>query len=147
LKRRRGPILARNETLPSLVRRTRSKRRDAEELFAIAFDQAGIGAGIIGLAGIPIRVNAAVCNLLGRPADELVGRNWDEFHHPEEMPIGEAMRSRGVPGSDTYTDERRFVRPDGSIVWGAFDSALVRDKAGAPSTTWRNCWTYPNANG
>ena len=42
------------------------------------------------------------------------------------------MRARGVPGSDTYTDERRFVRPDGTVVWGAFYSALVRDKAGAP---------------
>ena len=51
-----------------------SKRRDAEELFAIAFDQAGIVAGIIDLAGIPIRVNAAVCDLLGRPSHELVGR-------------------------------------------------------------------------
>jgi diguanylate cyclase (GGDEF)-like protein/PAS domain S-box-containing protein len=132
VSRRPRPIAARRDTLPSLVRRTRSKRRDAEELFAIAFDQAGIGAGIIDLAGIPIRVNAAVCNLLGRPAHELVGGNWDEFHHPDEMPIGQAMRARGIPGSDTYTDERRFVRPDGTTVWGAFYSALVRDKAGAP---------------
>jgi PAS domain S-box-containing protein len=90
-----------------------SKRRDAEELFAIAFDQAGIGAGIIDLAGIPIRVNAAVCALLGRPSHELVGRDWGEFHHPDEMPIGQAMQTRGVPGSDTYTDERRLCDPTG----------------------------------
>ncbi len=106
-------------------------RRDAEARFEVSFEQAGIGAGIVGLDGIPTRVNAAVCALLGRPEHELLGRSWDSFHHPDDLPVGQAMEARGSQ-SDTYTDERRFIRPDGSAVWTAFSSSLVRDSAGEP---------------
>jgi PAS domain S-box-containing protein len=107
-------------------------RREAEARFEIAFEQAGIGAGIVDLDGIPQRVNAAVCTLLGRPANLLIGRTWDDYHHPDEIPMRKALLARGTPGSDTYTDERRFVRPDGSVVWAAFYDVLVRDEAGNP---------------
>jgi diguanylate cyclase (GGDEF)-like protein/PAS domain S-box-containing protein len=83
------------------------------------------------LQGIPLRVNAAVCELLGRPEEALIGRNWDEYHHPDEVPIGQAMQARGLD-SDTYSDERRFLRPDGSIVWAIYSGVLVRDDAGVP---------------
>ena len=35
-------------------------------------------------------------------------------------------------GHDTYDDERRYVRPDGSIVWALLHLTLVRDEAGEP---------------
>ena len=78
------------------------------------------------------RVNAAVATLLGRSTDMLTGRNWNDYHHPDEVPIGGAMLARGIPGSDSYYDERRFVRPDGSVVWGAFFDVLVRSPSGVP---------------
>ncbi|MFZ0667963.1 MAG: EAL domain-containing protein [Acidimicrobiales bacterium] len=125
-------LLLEGVVVTEFTQRARRHRRSEEARFAIAFDQAGIGAGIIDLEGIPVRVNAAVCALLGRPSDQLVGRNWNEIHHPDEMPLGLAMQTRGLPGSDTYSDERRFIRPDGSTVWGAFHGVLVRDRSGAP---------------
>ena len=105
-------------------------RREAEARFEVAFEQAGIGAAIVGLDGIPLRVNAAVCTLLGRPENLLIGRTWDDYHHPDETSIGKARLARGAP--DTYTDERRFVRPDGSVVWAVLYDVLVRDQAGNP---------------
>ncbi len=115
-----------------LVAQSQRRRRELEARFEIAFEQAGIGAAIVDLKGVPIRVNAAVATLLGRSTDMLTGRNWNEFHHPDEMPIGAAMLARGIPGSDSYYDERRFVRPDGSVVWGAFFDVLVRSPSGVP---------------
>ena len=107
-------------------------QREAETRFEIAFEQAAVGASIVDLAGIPRRVNAAACALLGRPEEQLVGRNWDGIHHPDELPIGAAIEVRGTPGSGTYTDERRFLRPDGSVVWAVFSDVLVRDEDGEP---------------
>jgi diguanylate cyclase (GGDEF)-like protein/PAS domain S-box-containing protein len=106
--------------------------RAAETRFEIGFEQAAIGAVIADLEGMPLRVNPAVCTLLGRPPAELLGRIWTTFTHPDEVPLGLAMRTRVAAGHDTYEDERRYVRPDGSVVWAMSNVTLVRDEAGSP---------------
>ena len=108
------------------------ERRTAESRFEVAFEQAGIGTGILGLDGIPTRVNAAGCVILGRPMHELVGRSWVEFNHPDELQLGEAMSPRLAEGHDSYSAERRFLRPDGSVVWTNLHMTLVRQDSGAP---------------
>jgi PAS domain S-box-containing protein len=105
-------------------------RRQAEARFEAGFEQAGIGAGILDLNGIPIRVNAAGCTIMGRPEAELINRSWESYHHPDELPVGQAMEARGLAGSDSYSDERRFLRPDGSVVWTSMHLTTVRDEAG-----------------
>src|SRR6185295_17180204 len=40
--------------------------------------------------------------------------------------------SRIAGGHDTYSDERRYVRPDASIVWALTHVTLVRDESGEP---------------
>jgi diguanylate cyclase (GGDEF)-like protein/PAS domain S-box-containing protein len=107
-------------------------RRHAEARFEAGFEQAGIGAGILDLHGVPIRVNAAGCAILGRPEHELINCSWDAYHHPDELPVGRAMQARGVTGADKYHDERRFLRPDGSIVWTSLHLTAVHDEAGKP---------------
>lgn len=103
-------------------------RREVETLFETSFAQAGIGGMIVGLDGVPIRVNAAVCGLLGRPQEELLGREWIEYTHPDDVHLRPALAA----ADDTYADERRFVRPDASIVWASVHVTLVRDIVGKP---------------
>jgi diguanylate cyclase (GGDEF)-like protein/PAS domain S-box-containing protein len=107
-------------------------RRAAETRFEIGFEQAGIGAGILDLDGMPVRLNAAACALLGRPEQALIGRPWTEFAHPDDAALGDAVLARIAAGHDSYADERRYVRPDGSIVWASAYIALVRDESGDP---------------
>jgi diguanylate cyclase (GGDEF)-like protein/PAS domain S-box-containing protein len=107
-------------------------RHDAEARFETVFEQAGIGGVIVGLDGIPTRVNPAVCALLGRPAEQLVGQPWNEYNHPDEAPLVDAVLARMAAGEVTYADERRYVRPDGSEVWASTHVTLVRDGAGEP---------------
>jgi PAS domain S-box-containing protein len=94
-------------------------RRSAENRFEIGFEQAAIGAAISDLDGLPSRVNPAICQFLGRTKDELIGRRWTEFSHPDEMPLGEAVQARVAGGHDSYEDERRYLRPDGTVVWAS----------------------------
>ena len=105
-------------------------RQAAETRFEIGFEQAGIGTGILDLNGIPVRVNAAVCSLLGRPAELLVGRSWQQYQHPDDAPIEPAVLKHVAAGHDDYVEERRYLRPDGSVMWATLHLTLVRDGDG-----------------
>ena len=108
------------------------ERQAAETRFEIGFEQSAIGSVITDLAGIPIRVNPALCRLLGRPASELLGRRSDANSPPDEVPLSDVMRARLAAGHDTFEGERRYLRPDGSMVWVACHLTLVRDETGEP---------------
>jgi diguanylate cyclase (GGDEF)-like protein/PAS domain S-box-containing protein len=107
-------------------------RQAAETRFEIGFEQAAIGAAIADLDGIPIRANPALCSLFGRPEHLLVGRQWGEYTHPGEVPLWKATQSRVAAGHDTFEDERRYVRPDGTVVWASCHVTLVRDESRQP---------------
>jgi diguanylate cyclase (GGDEF)-like protein/PAS domain S-box-containing protein len=105
-------------------------RRDAESQFEIGFEQSTIGAVIADLDGLPTRVNDAACVILGRPAEQLLGRLWNEFSPPSELPLSEAIFANVAAGHDTYEDERRYVHPDGTVVWTVAHVTLVRNEVG-----------------
>jgi diguanylate cyclase (GGDEF)-like protein/PAS domain S-box-containing protein len=107
-------------------------KRAAELRFEIGFEQSAIGTAIAGLDGIPIRVNPAACLFFERPETELVGLRWTGYTHPDEIPLGQAVLSRLADGHDTYQDERRYVRPDGSVVWALTHVTVVRDEHDDP---------------
>jgi diguanylate cyclase (GGDEF)-like protein/PAS domain S-box-containing protein len=108
-------------------------RRAAATVFEVGFEQAGIGAVILDLNGMPQRVNSATCRLLGRPAQLLVGRSWSDYNHPDEQSPGPAIEARIAAGHDTYADERRYVQPDGTVVWASSYVKLVLNEDGQPA--------------
>jgi diguanylate cyclase (GGDEF)-like protein/PAS domain S-box-containing protein len=107
-------------------------RKTAEIRFEIGFEHSAIGTMIADAAGSPTRVNAAICALLDRPAELLIGRHMGEYTHPDDVPLAVAVRAKVAAGHDTYQDERRYLRPDGSVVWASSHVTLVRDDTGAP---------------
>ena len=106
--------------------------QSAESRFRKVFDQAGIGAVIIGLDGLPTLVNEAACILMDRPPELLVGRLWNDYLAPGQLPTGQVIESHLSAGRDTFRDERRYVRPDGSTVHVSAHLSLVRDDHGEP---------------
>jgi diguanylate cyclase (GGDEF)-like protein/PAS domain S-box-containing protein len=107
-------------------------RAAAETRFEIGFEQSAIGAAIADLRGVPVRVNPALCALMQRPPDELVGRRWTDFRHPDEISLSRVVAERIAAGHDTYEDERRYFTPDGAVVWASTHVTLVRDESGEP---------------
>src|SRR3954454_18409634 len=49
-----------------------------------AFDHAPIGMALFNTDGEYVRVNGALCALLGRPQDELIGMRDQELTHPDD---------------------------------------------------------------
>lgn len=77
-----------------------------------------VGAAITSQDKGWIDVNQQTCNILGYQREELFGKTWAEITHPEDIAADEAQFQRMVDGQiNGYSLEKRFIRPDGSVVW------------------------------
>ena len=98
-----------------------------------AFARAPIGMALIGLDSRAIEVNDALCAILGRGRDELIGTTFDFVTHPDDVGADMAQAIEVVRGDrDVFAREKRFVRPDGSVRWVEVGGSLIRDDRGAP---------------
>ena len=106
---------------------------ESRRLLDLAFDSAPIGMAFFNPEGEYLRVNDALCRLLGRPLDALLGHRDQEFTHPEDRDADVAAAWRILEGEiDTWQTEKRFVRPDDSVVWVIANMTFLRDEARRP---------------
>lgn len=109
------------------------QRRATEHMLRQGFDAAPIGMAISDpVGGGCLRVNDAMCRLLGHPREELLGRGMGSFTPPEDQPAlrraGEALLRGEI---DSFTAEQRFVRSDGRRGWGLLHWSPVRRDDGS----------------
>jgi len=65
-----------------------------------------------------IDVNDQTCQVLGYDREALVTKSWAEITHPDDLAADEALFKKMLNGEiNGYSLEKRFVRPDGSVVW------------------------------
>ncbi len=104
------------------------ERLAAEHLFRDGFDAAPIGMAMSDPAdGRCLKVNDALCRLVQRPREELIGRSMYAFSHPDDQAAMWAARERIRFGeAPVLQREQRFLRPDGSIVWVLLHLAPIR---------------------
>jgi diguanylate cyclase (GGDEF)-like protein/PAS domain S-box-containing protein len=107
---------------------------EAEARFRIAFEEAGVGMAIIGLDGRFLRVNRELVRVLGTTEVQLLaGAGMLAVTHPDDAATRSADFSRLSTGElDRYKRDRRYLRADGTTLWGATTISLVRDAAGTP---------------
>ena len=109
---------------------------EAQEAFRHAFDDAPIGIGLVAMDGTIMRANRAMAVLFGRTQDDLVGRSVVDLTHPADRAATDENRDRLKRDEiDSYRQEKRYIRPDGSSVWAALSVSLVRDTTGQPLYT------------
>ena len=69
--------------------------------------------------GQPLFVNPALCRLLGSTEEELLGKRCVDFSPKEDAEEDRALFQKLRAGSiDHYQLEKRYLRRDGSLVWG-----------------------------
>ena len=66
-----------------------------------------------------------MCRLLGRDADELVGRSILEFTHPDDVQRSREWNDAKSGGDVIAPLIKRYVRPDGSIIEAQVTTALI----------------------
>jgi PAS domain S-box-containing protein len=98
-----------------------------------AFEDAAIGMALVTPDSKRLRVNKALCAMVGYTAQELLGQPAIQVTHPEELEEDSRQRALCLSGQrDTYEREKRLVHRAGHIVWGHQTCTLVRDAAGQP---------------
>jgi diguanylate cyclase (GGDEF)-like protein/PAS domain S-box-containing protein len=105
----------------------------ADAQFRTAFDDAAIGMALVAPDGAWLRVNAALCAIVGYTPEELQRRTFQDITHPEDLDADMLLLEQVLAGErSTYQLEKRYFRGDGSIVWALLSVSLVRDGDGAP---------------
>jgi PAS domain S-box-containing protein len=100
----------------------------SEELFRCLFDQANLGIAIESLEGQVLLANPALCSMLGYPASELCGMHCSQFANPEDSANDYALFQELHAGLiDHYSLEKRYVRKDGSRLWGRLNVSLLKN--------------------
>jgi diguanylate cyclase (GGDEF)-like protein/PAS domain S-box-containing protein len=107
---------------------------EAETRFRIAFEEAGVGMAIVGLDGRLLRVNRELAHLLATTEQALLaGRGMLDVSHPGDADARIDDFQRLAAGEiDRYKRDRRYLRGDGTVLWGATTISLVRDAEGTP---------------
>jgi len=93
---------------------------DSSELFRIAFDNAPIGMALIEPDGSWIQVNASFCRLLGYSEEALMSLTLTDLTVPGD---GAVLID---PDEEAVRHETRYLRADGTPLWVAASTTLVR---------------------
>ncbi len=70
-----------------LRKQTEKALKESEECFADAFEHAPIGMALVSTEGRWLKVNRALCKLVGYSEAELLSRNFQEITCPEDLSI------------------------------------------------------------
>jgi len=107
--------------------------RESEERFRANFHNAPVGMAVIDTEKKFLDVNRKICQSLGYFPDELIGRSFNDFTHPEDKVGGRKRWQQLIDEEVDFNQvEKRYLHKNGKIIWLIVTNALVRDKEGNP---------------
>ena len=128
-------------------------RKSAEEAlkasevrFRTAFENAPIGMALVQPDRTVLRVNRALCSILGYSEEELLATTLRALTHVDDSTLTTELMQRTLAGElDQYRVEKRYVHRDGHVVWADLDTSLVRDSDGRRAISSLKSRTSPAA--
>ncbi|MGH8862671.1 MAG: sensor domain-containing protein, partial [Jatrophihabitantaceae bacterium] len=107
------------ETARVLERESAEQRlRDSEERFRSVFDSSPLAMALtLGDTGTFHAVNGALCALMGRRADELIGRSATDLCHPDDVHLTDPAGAAAMAAPDgRHRFELRWLHSSGTVV-------------------------------
>jgi diguanylate cyclase (GGDEF)-like protein/PAS domain S-box-containing protein len=99
-----------------------------EEQLRLMIEHAPIGMMLTALDGTFIRVNDRFCEIVGRERHEVLGVNFREITHPDDLAADDELFQRLQAGEiPRYELEKRYLLRDGSVVHCLIAVSLMRD--------------------
>ncbi len=96
-----------------------TEREMAEDRFRAIFEQAAVGVAQVETAtGRFVQVNRRYCEIVGLTPDQMAATDFMTITHPEDLQADMAdMEQLKQDRFRSYSKEKRYLRPDGSLVW------------------------------
>ena len=107
--------------------------RRSEETFRNTFDFASIGMAQVAPDGRWLKVNRAICDLVGYSEEELLATDFQSITHPDDLELDLEYVQQMLHGAiRTYQMEKRYFHKKGHIVTILLSVSLVRDAEDTP---------------
>jgi PAS domain S-box-containing protein len=104
---------------------------ESEERFRGVFERSPIGMALLAGDGSFLRVNSALCDLLGYSAHELANLRCSALSHVGDRQSDTNLHRQLVVGAlPGYAIETRFIRKDGTLMWAKKTCSAIRSAAG-----------------
>lgn len=110
----------------------KAARRESDERLSATYEAATVGIAESDAEGRLLRVNDALCNMLGRTREQLLAMTFSDYTHPDDIEADAALYGRQVAGElDSYVLRKRALKADGEVVYLDINSSSVRSASGA----------------
>ncbi|ESQ87736.1 hypothetical protein ABAC460_18860 [Asticcacaulis sp. AC460] len=107
--------------------------RTSEETFRSAMENASIGMALVSLDGRWLKVNTALCALLGYAEPGFLSSDVRSLTHSDDMDADRDQADRLLSGEiESYSLEKRYYHSNGHVIWGLQSVSLVRKPDGTP---------------
>jgi len=105
--------------------------RESEEKLKAVFNAANVGFSITDEQGKYVMYNNWWLNYLGYEADELKQKTNLDITHPDDIETSRNYFLKVIAGElSNYRIEKKFIKKDGSTVWGDLAVSPVKDREG-----------------
>ncbi len=112
------------------LKRAEEALRESEEKFRVIFENAGVGITLVDREGRLIDCNSHFRNFVGYTKEELIGKHWRIYTHPEDVERNLDIFEKMIEEKKVFVFEKRFKRKDGRILWGRVTISPVFDSNG-----------------
>jgi len=107
-----------------------------DALFGALYEHTAMGMAVFSIGGRFLRVNSALCRLLGYTEQELLQKAYLDIIHLDDLEAAAVSRAQVISGKvKPRITLRRYVHRDGSTLWVQVTGSAVRDAAGVPLCT------------
>ena len=105
---------------------------NGEQRFRLAFENNMAGTILVDPRDKVLEVNDAVCEMVGRDRDEIVGKDSEPFTHPEDRSISYEAHRRLTTGEvDKLSYTKRYLHENGRVIDAEVSKSSVRDASGS----------------
>ncbi len=134
-----GLAQAFNRMAESLQSRETARQKAQMELlksearFRAMFENSAVVIGLMALDRKIIDSNPAMCAMLGRTREELIGITPAVVTYQDDYVDSTEKFNQLISGETThYISERRYVHKDGTVFWAQVSMSIVSDSNGTP---------------
>jgi PAS domain S-box-containing protein len=114
-------------------KRAEAAMRESEERFRRVFEEGPLGLALVALDYRFVKVNSALCRMVGYPEDELVRKTCADITHPDDLradaELSERLFRREI---SFYRVQKRYMRKSGEIIWINLTASMLLGPDGEP---------------